>query len=566
MTGDVGTFTALKNTFLSPLAKGRSSGVQTELPSANASSVVTLHDNHNIEIKTVSELCAASSVVETDFFLFVPKNFELSGLGKDELIKDFRSRVRLALPVTGELGAMALDTAIFNLRTKLIELENAERSGEPVQDLNHVLCEQVLEAAKDLSAVLAEALKHRSYDHTRQFLISHTLLTIPQAAITGLTELFSNVSTTAELMDRTRAPMNSDLQAPGAILAFLDEYTSQLYIQYLGQVRAELGKYAAPKNAENRLDYAKARQDLEDLLDSLQEKEARHRTKFGGRAPEEETDLEREHRLVRLSHLKKFFQSKMFVDITRQQSAKKISESTATIGTAMAGVLAATIERFGRPAAVDVAWQGFFFLSFGVIIYVLRDRMKDWAKQLFQKKALQFLPDFEQHLIAKDKRIGKVKEWFALQKSSELPLDVLALRRAASTTEMEKRLPEDVFHCRKIQEVDAASLHVSDKFGQTRALYENTRVNFERYLKHMDDAFKDLTDLDPSGRFQMSRSHRVYHFYLCVKTTSGPKEPGINGKLRTVPLPRSARLEKNLIYRIVLDKNGVVRIENAGSK
>src|SRR5690606_33128615 len=118
--------------------------------------------------------------------------------------------------------------------------------------------------------------------------------------------------------------------------------------------------------------------------------------------------------------LKKFFQSTTFVDITRQQSAKKISESTATIGTAVAAIIAASVEQFGRGhASADVAWQGLSLLSLGVIVYVLRDRMKDWAKRKFHQKALKFLPDFEQRLIAKDRKIGRVKEWFQILTSNK---------------------------------------------------------------------------------------------------------------------------------------------------
>ncbi len=574
--GDVEKLGTLKNAFLAPLgplAKITSVGslypATIDLPGTNlghspaqVSTGISLHDHHNIEIKTVSEISLAPSLVETDIFLFVPKNFELAGMGKEELIKDFRSRIRLAIPVTGDQGAAALELAMKNLRAHLTRLERAEKLGEPGLDFNHELCEEVLEAAKDLSAVIGETLKHKSAEHSRQFMLSHTLMTLTQAAVAGLEQLRENTRTAAEKMELIRTTIDSKLQASGAILTFLDEYTSQLYVNYLSTIRSELARTPTPKACENELAYSQARARTESFLDELQAKEAKYRAKFGLRCGDEESELDRERRLVRLSHLKKFFQSKTFIDVTREKAAKKVSESTATVGTAVAAFVAATIERFSRTEVGDAAFSGLALLCFGVILYVLRDRMKDWAKQRFTEKALQFLPDFEQKLIAKQKKIGRVREWFRVLKAKDVPLDVLAIRRSGSTSEMEKRLPEDVFHCRKIQEVNASTLVEDGQPAPSRALLENTRVNFDRYLKFMDDPFKELADLDPSGRFLLSKSHRVYHFYICVRTTSGPVDPSLKGKIGVSQVPRSQRHTNTQLYRVVIDKNGVVRLEN----
>lgn len=568
--GVVGKLVSFRNVLFSPLSplvtvKNSMSKTLTaaEMSSGFASSAVSLHDHHNVEVKTVSELSSTHSLVETDIYLFVPKNFELTGHGKTELVKDFRSRVRLAVPVGGDQGAQAFDDALESLRYQLRALEEAERSGEAVHDLNHAVCEQVLETAKDISAVLAETIKHRTIENTRRFLISQNLMSIPSSALAGLDQLMSDISSTSNLLTKLRTAIDSNQQSASAILTFLDEYMSHLYVQYLGSVRTELARTKAPRSTDNDTSYVKGRINAENLLTTLQEKEARHRQKFGVKL-EIETDLDREHRLVRLSHLKKFFQSKTFVDITRQQPATKISESTATIGTAFAAIIAAMLDFYGRSATSNAAMQGLFVITFGVILYVFRDRMKDRAKTVFHKKALQFLPDFEQKLVAKDINIGRVKEWFHILKSKDTPLDVLSRRRAAASTELERRIPEDVFHCRKIQEVDASSLLDNGKKTQSRALYENTRINFERYLKHMDDAFKDLTDLDPNGHFLSSRSHRVYHFYLCIKTITGPIDKSMSAKLRPMTGLRETANTQTLLYRIVLDKTGVVRLENIG--
>ncbi|HVK60644.1 MAG TPA: hypothetical protein VM432_03795, partial [Bdellovibrionales bacterium] len=350
-----------------------------------------------------------------------------------------------------------------------------------------------------------------------------------------------------------RSTAKSKQAMPAAVFAISDEYLSQLYVQYLATIRAELERLQKPESLDAKA-YETARRRLEKLLDVFQTEEAKYRSRFGG--TNDETELERERRLVRLSHLKKFFQSKSFVDVSRQNSAAKFGESTAVAGTAIAGLVFLLLQRYTQPGVGEAS---FVFLLAGVALYVLRDRMKDWAKAHFQETASHYLPDFEQQLVARDAKIGTIKEWFRILATKNIPEEILRLRQESSSHEMENRLPEDVLHCHKVQDVDAGAINIASSSIKSLSLHENTRVNFERFLKHMDDPFKELTDLDADGRFLQALSHRVYHFYLIVRTVSLPKEKGLE---KLTPHAVQPRREQTLVYRIVLDKNGVVRLED----
>lgn len=548
----------LRNVLLSPLTKVRWETVENDLPSHIANSTVSRHDHHNIEVKTVSELGQAASMVETDLYLFVPRSFEIGSVGKAELVKDFRTRIRLALPASGDLGAAAFESTLEQLSHNLRNLEAAEREGEYIADLNHLLANETLENVKNLCAIIAANLKNAGNEHCRQFLLSHTLMATNHARLSGLETLGKNVSSIQQMIARARDTATSDLASAATVFAFFDEYISQLYVQYLSAVRSEFARIGLPKDDQITDVYLESRKRLEKSLDAYQEKEAHHRLKFAqGACSAEESDIERERRLVRMSHLKKFFQSNTFIDVARRESAKKITESTATIGTAAAALIAAMLETYSRSNISNMAFNGVVVISLGVIFYTLRDRLKDWTKSRFQEKALKMFPDYEQVLIAGEKKVGLAKEWFHLMTSKMIPDEVRDLRKSASASEMEARLPEDVFHCRKVQEVNVNGVEKTKSQLFNQALHENTRINFERYLKHMDDPFKEIVDLDAGGRFRKLRSHRVYHFYLCVKTVTKPLSK------RAAAL--GPRREQTLVYRIVLDKRGIVRIENLGT-
>lgn len=563
---ELGGIRFLKNALLAPLGtKVRPLTSPTPFPAIGATSFVTRHDHHNIEVKTVSDLGSAPSLVETDIYLFAPKNFALGTIGKQELAEDFRSRMRLSSPVAGEQGAAAFEKALGDLQRSLSAYEQQMRVSKESSQLAELLCEAILDAVRELCTVVSGTLKHGASEHARQFFLSHSLLATEDVCIGGLRLLSNHVRSVQGMVLRVRNSLVSENEVPRTMFGAFDEFMSQLYVQYLASIHAEFDRIVKPE-AVTALTYDAERETLEEILNQLQAEEGRHRSARDLCPNSSGDEIARERRLLRLSQLKKFFQSKSFVDITRHQGTKGISESVAAAGTAVAAIIAALLERYSRPEVGEAAVHGMVVIGAGVLFYVLRDRMKDRAKTHFQATAQKYLPDYEQKLFAQSKRIGKVKEWFRLRDSKTLTPDILKLRHSAAAHEMEKRLAEDVLHCRRIQEVDA-SLLIAEGASRgdstsSRSLHESTRINFERYLKHMDDPFKDLTDLDASGKLSYSRSHRVYHFHLCVKTRSRPIESHWSNKLLSIGAKPTADKEQTLLYRVVIDKNGVVRIED----
>lgn len=508
--------------------------------------IVNRHDHHNLEIKAVFEIGSRAFEGEIEAYLFVPRSFDLRSWSKSDLEKDVRSRLRLAIPVSGEQGLSAVTSARDAL-ARALDVAFDRKSGSLTEDL-------ILESARDLCSVTSETLKQWTTIQTRSLTRAHLVFSTPESCLNELDSIHDCVARTGDLMQDIRDLVSIPaMKSP--VLRALDEYLSHLYVQFLGALHAELDRSPTAPPGLREAQYLTARQRLESQLEDRIEKEALYRRNAGwaGNANGEadEGAAGRERRLVRMSHLKKFFQSRNFIDVSRRPSAKRISESTALAGTVFAGVIWALFQRFNRPDVVDVAFQSFFILAFAVVAYVLRDRLKDWAKARFQEEARKYLADYEQVLMARERRVGEVREWFNIREANSLSEDIRHLRRIAAGYEMELRLPEDVFHYRKRQEIDA----ISDTPRTARALHENLRLNLERYLKHMDDPFKDLLDFDVDGRLRPSRSHRVYHFYLCVRTS------------RRVPLAERGRapsveFTQTSIHRVILDKNGIVRLED----
>ncbi|CAN5400032.1 hypothetical protein BH10BDE1_BH10BDE1_19930 [soil metagenome] len=568
------------------------SSVSTSTSSSAPQTVmqVSRHDHHNVEIKSIISLCDDSQKVVTEMFLYVPKSFEIGLVGKAEFAKDLRTRLRLSIPSTEGFDDEDFGIALLELKRANTRLEVEIQAHQAMgQEVPSDLREAVLEAAKDVAAIVAERLKRLSVQHGRQFFVSQTLVNTRASRSIGFEAFSRNLQTVRRKIEAIREAMRTKSEDARALNSLLDEYVSQLYVQYLGAIVGEFTNFdsshewtrhdqAPQEDLENAnssegstidtdasADAARARS--RQLLNALQEDEALYR-RTRGLSFESETDLERERHLSRLSQLKKFFQSKTFVDVTKTQAAQKVTESTALIGTAAAAIIGATLEQLRRNNFSNFASQGLMVIAIGIILYVIRDRSKDWARTKLQKKALGLVPDFETELVADQKIFGISREWLHILSSKACEPSVDRARHSDSVLERSLRLPEDVLSTRRV-------FFLRPNFagpGQLRALHENVRLNLDRHLKFMDDPFKDLTDLEADGRLTLSRSHRVYHFHMVTRTTLLKGPHARPSRLRTwiqayraiaglKPLAIKSDSVHIAAHRIVLDKSGIVRVE-----
>ncbi len=514
----------------------------------NCSSFVSRHDPHNIEIKTVFEIANGAFESELDVYLFVPRNFGIKLEDRLDLLKDIRARLKLSVPFHGDQNNQGLKEILIRLQKSVDQCRDPslEMLGNE-QDAQ--AADIMVEEARDLCALVTESFKQSANELSKQVFLSHNLLSNIHSTVKSLNELEGQLHKKSEIMNEVRNVIvtNSSPQ----ILKLLNEFLSYVYIQYLAAVRFELDSTELTEEVKSNLDYQSARSKLEICMSELQEKEAAHRYRVGLRFDPEETEKERELRLMKLSHLKKFFQSKSFVDFTTKNNVKRIHETLATLGTLLAALAVAGLESFKDSGATQVTFKGLFLLSFGVIAYVLRDRLKDWTKQLLNKKASAYIPDVENNLWAQNKKMGFVREWLRVESKKSIPMTISVKRQGVEGSDLEKALAEDVLHYRKIQNI---SRHASDfkSHSGVSAVHENLRINLARYLKHMDDPYKDLAELDAWGAIKKSKSRRVYHFYVCVNL----KYSSTKAHHSSAPVH-----EQLVISRVVMDKNGVVRVE-----
>jgi hypothetical protein len=241
----------------------------------------------------------------------------------------------------------------------------------------------------------------------------------------------------------------------------------------------------------------------------------------------------------------------MFVEVSRSRVIKNFTEPIAATAAGAAALWAALSQWLLRPEFKDVGLQGATLLFCGVMAYILKDRVKDRGKHFLNRKLAQFLPDQDQHLTTQNTTVGRMREWFTVKKNHQLAREWREMRRHHQLSEAESHLHEDVVHL--VQQFD---IQHSDGGPRRWAIQECLRINLERYLKHMDDRYKDMTMVDSDGHFSQLQAHRVYYFHAFVRTRVGLDE----GKGRN-------RCTQDAItaVRIVMDKKGINRVTELNS-
>lgn len=502
------------------------------------------HDHHNVEFKLHLETGGEGLEGKLDLYLFFPGAAKLSAHSKQEIISDFHPRFRLSIP-KDEAGPSRLSRAAEEFANALQGLHSlmgdSSHQSFPEEYLPHLL-----HLLRQTGASVGEGIKRQKSRHKRLLLLiqkGHSDDFDPRSILRGIEQTSSSIESLQRL-----------LQDPEVItlpyVSLLRDYTRHLYIQYLGSLDTQIREWTRKQpSTEHQAFREEMSRVLDEMLASswLLASNAHERELF-------QNDRGREDLLLKISQLKKFFQSNMFVDVSTRQVMARFTEPAAAVAAGFAAFFAAMFQQFSQPDLMRFGLGGVSFLSLGVAVYILKDRLKDKSKAYLTQKAAAYLPDVEHQLIANQEPIGTTKEWFTRAYCTDLDAAVRELRNRNRLSDAELHLPEEVVHYENQFWIPNFSKRTRERYG---AIKKSLRINFERHLKYLDDPFKWMTLLDPAGRLARVEAHRVYHFYLVAELRTFAA--------KTKPRKWTRVTEKGTpayrVFRIVMDKAGIQRVD-----
>ena len=520
------TTLANKQVLLDSIAKANSNSSAADIS-------VKRHDNHNLELKSLFNFSGVEQEARLDFYLFFPPSVQMREVEKGDLFSDFYSRQRLFIPLNQSLDSREMLTALDDIKRILTLLS--------VPDCDAHIEEQLTSAVQIIGGIVGETLKARTSKIKRDLLLIHSR-THNVISESIFSEITAEIDDLAEIMENVRSVTDANWTVNSAVVNLLDEYIHHVFIETLGKIDFEISRFQKNMDNTERSKFVEGWRQLQLQLSILQKKEMHFQKKHCLTPTHLKSQDSSELLLVRLGQMKKFFQSKMFIDVQKSQSLKKFSEPTAALAACIAGVSAAILQQVGNPDFYQIGLQGASLIFFAMGLYAVRDRLKDFAKSFLNKRISKYVPDFEYELKEKDVQIGHIKEWLKTVRTMELPELIRHRRKSASVSEAESYLKEDVLFLKRIY---CLASKTKDK-DNPLSLQENLRINLQRYLKFLDDPMKDITILDQKGRFTRKTSHKMYYFYALVNYTA--KENGVDAQ------------KQMQLYRVVLNKNGIQKV------
>lgn len=495
------------------------------------------HDDHNLELKSLLQFEQQNLQGSIDLYLFLPANVQVHSWTKSEITSDFFSRQRLFIPQNSALKSEEIFKKI-ELMGKFIESLrlNKETSEE-------ILLQEIYTEAQTLGAYIGESIKVSSIRTRKELQIIHSKIKSPLGVAEDFQDMIKKMDQLKSLISFLRKVTDDKMAIDIPVVQLLDEYVHHLYVESLGKIKDDYLKLKRQVSETHIPTYQQSWADFENKLKELQRDETFYQVKHRVTIKQVSQQENGELLIVRLGQMKKFFQSKMFVQVLKKQSMQILSEPIAALGASFAAIAAGLVQHFGSSRVIDYSLSGLSIAFFGMALYVLRDRLKDIGRNYILNKVSKYFPDTEYNLVTDNKKIGRIQEWIKIISSQEIPSPIQTLRKKSCVSEAESFLHEDVIHMRRNFSV-YEQLSVD---GNHFALQENLRINLERYLKHLDDPQKEIMLLNKEGQFSKMTSNKVYYFYAIADVKMS------HGEIVTE--------QRSEVYRIVMNKMGLLKVK-----
>lgn len=217
----------------------------------------------------------------------------------------------------------------------------------------------------------------------------------------------------------------------------------------------------------------------------------------------------------------------------------------------------------GIPAALAMlifmilyVWQGNLFLInsepfvvLTVILYVLKDRMKEELRLLSYRQAAKWFSDYTTEIKGPNNGLvlGLVGESFSFVDESQVPNDIVQIRNREFHDILEEvKRPERIIYYKKTVNIKKKPKKIEARFYGFSIIF---RFDIHHFLTKAEDPFQTALSLDPEAlTLRRVQLPRVYHLNVIIKNSMMMPEGDMRVELKK--------------FRLIIDKNGIKRVES----
>ena len=243
--------------------------------------------------------------------------------------------------------------------------------------------------------------------------------------------------------------------------------------------------------------------------------------------------------------LKKFVMSALFLEISKDTEGSRISDIFAAIAAGVSMLVASLGGLWAQQRYLTSTWP---FIVTIVLLYMLKDRLKEWLRSFFSKKMTRFLADYSVriHDLHSGLDIGRCREAFGFLRREQIPPAVLALRhRNARATIESTSKPEVVIKYEK--EITLDGKVVAKLGGLHHEINDIIRFNVSHFLVQTDDPVAPVLVYDRErDQVEEMACPKVYHLNVVFVLLAEDEQ--------TPPTMEHVR--------VIIDKHGIRSLEH----
>lgn len=480
---------------------------------------INFRDNLQFELKSHFPLKSISEkiVFKQEIYMFIPDTLQINRqtYPQEFFFMDQTNLIRYQTPV------LSLEKLVdqHNHRSPLFHLKNL--MGKNVIDKPAIIEELQLFASIFRSAV-------RKQVRTLVINLQNKRLGSCEAETKALLKEIKNVTDHFEFFKDEFKEKIKDKEL-NDILKMIDEYfldTIEYYLTgYLDRIKvfAEEEKGAQEAIAQTLIPLSQYR---DATLKSSNEPEIAH-----------------ESILHRLSLLNKFVKEPLKLKTDRIALQERYGQA---IGSLAAGV--AMFAYMGLFALALFAWKtptvvftSFPIILIAVVLYILKDRLKEGLKLICKRQAYRWFPDYTTKIEnPQGVSIGMIKEYFSFIDEKDLPKNFHEIRNKEfhEVLPILKRHESIMEYKREVQ----LYFHEHKKESRRNDLITIFRFNVHRFVEKANDSQQTYLKLE---------GENLSHEFL-------PKVYHLNIIIRNIYQNKKVEIDK---FRVVISKTGIKRVE-----
>lgn len=487
-----------------------------------------IHFRDNLQFELKSEFSVNPNIKKNaykqDFYLFIPSGLQINA--------ETYSRIQFYLDETNLIRFKTPQISLVNLikpdyiDSPLIRLQKSVDSASPIDSNN------IIEELKLFGNIFKTALRDRIH-----LFISKCENHIPdwQKYIEDLYLDIKNTRRTYWTIQTKFKESHPDMKQLIDQWKFTDEFISHTIEYYL----TCLLKIIRDSTLENK---SEADQQLCELI--LQEQKYRVKANLISSVPPD-NPFSSESLQHRKSLLNQSMLEALFLNINRRSLEEKHGNILAALAAGIAMSFYVVLFAWRSPSFVINSTS---LIVLAVILYILKDRIKEGLKTLFYKQAFRWFPDYSSEIKnQKGRTIGRLNETFSFIDETQVPPEFLKVRDHEFREELpELKRQETILHYKR----EVILYQPPKKIrGRRTAITTFFRFNIHRFLQKANNPMQDNLVLNPVTLELTERLlPRVYHINIIIQNTY------IKSNLKE----KKGELKK---FRVVMDKFGIKRVE-----